>query len=145
MTEDSGSDEAAIGQVLMTVAEAFRELDASGLEKVYADDADWMNAFGTTQHGRDAIVQYHEQLFDDPHFSQGEVVGEPEASIRSVSDDVAVAKTYVERKGQETQSGDELPRRHNHSHKVLARQDDGWVIVSEMYMDERQSQPLSEQ
>lgn len=141
MTEDHGSDEAAIGQVLMTVAEAFRELDASGLEEVYAD---WMNAFGTTRHGREAIVQYHEQLFEDPHFSRGDVVGEPEASIRFVSDDVAVANTYVEREGQETQSGDELPSRHNHSHKVFARQDDGWVIVSEMYMDERRSQPLSE-
>ncbi|WP_231512946.1 YybH family protein [Haloferax mediterranei] len=120
----------------MASAQAFRELDTTKLAQMYAEDADWTNAFGTTLHGRDAIVEYHEELFEDPHFSRGKILGEPDGSIRFVSDDVAVAKTFVERAGQESAEGDELPTRRNHSLKVLNRQDEKWVIVSEMYMDE---------
>ena len=37
---------------------AFRGLDASGVEDLYVDDADWTNAFGTTLKGNREIAGY---------------------------------------------------------------------------------------
>ena len=62
-------DQAAIGEVLFTLASGFRELDASRFESVYLEYADWTNAFGTVLNGRDKIVSYLRDLFADPHFA----------------------------------------------------------------------------
>lgn len=59
-----------------------------------------------------------------------------------LGDDVAVATTYLEREGQRTAEGGELPVRRNHSLKVLPRDGDRWLIVSELYMDAREEEPL---
>ena len=129
---------AAIEQTLQKLGTAFREHDASALSGIYAENADWTNAFGTTRHGRDAIISYLRGLFADPHFAAGRPVGTPELAVRLVTDDVALAKTYVEIQGQQTVAGGALPTRRNHSLKVLSRQSDGrWLIVSEIYMDAR--------
>jgi ketosteroid isomerase-like protein len=83
-------------------------------------------------------VAYLAGLFADVHFGAGRLAGAPQVSIRPVTDDVVVARTYVEIAGQQTADGKELPNRRNHSLKVLARQPDGrWLIVSEIYMDAR--------
>jgi hypothetical protein len=63
----------------------------------------------------------------------GKPVGPPQASIRFVADDVAVAKTYIEREGQQTVDGSELPVRHNHSLKVLVNRDRRWQIDAQRY------------
>jgi uncharacterized protein (TIGR02246 family) len=131
-------DATAIGQTLRTLQAAFASRNADLLREVYAADADWTNAFGTTRSGRDAIVAYLRGLFADAHFGAGRLAGPPQVSVRPVTDDVVVAKTFVEIAGQQTAGGNELPTRRNHSLKVLARQPDGrWLIVSEIYMDAR--------
>jgi uncharacterized protein (TIGR02246 family) len=131
-------DAAAIEHTLRTLQIAFRSRDADALRDVYTADADWTNAFGTTLSGRDAIVAYLKGLFADAHFGAGQLVGPPQVSIRPVTPDVVVAKTYAEIAGQQTADGKELPTRRNHSLKVLARQPDGrWLIVSDIYMDAR--------
>jgi uncharacterized protein (TIGR02246 family) len=129
-------DAAAIEHTLLTLQIAFRSLNADALLDVYAADADWTNAFGTTLCGRDFIVAYLKGLFADAHFGAGQLIGPPEVSIRPVTPDVVVAKTYARIAGQQTADGKELPIRRNHSLKVFARQPDGrWLIVSDMYMD----------
>ena len=136
MTDDP--DAAAIAQTLRALQMAFRARNADSLNDVYADDADWTNAFGTTLSGRDAIVDYLSGLFADAHFAAGQMINPPQVSIRPVTDDVVAVKVYTEIAGQQTVDGQELPVRRNHSLKVLARQGDGrWLIVSEMYMDAR--------
>jgi len=78
-------------------------------------------------------------LFADAHFGAGKLIGRPQVSIRPVTPDVVVSKTYAEIAGQQTTDGKELPIRRNHSLKVLARQGDGrWLIVSDIYMDARE-------
>src|SRR5215470_4183983 len=132
----STNDAAAIERTLRTVQIAFRRRDADALRDVYVADADWTNAFGTTLTGRDAIVDYLRGLFADRHFAAGTLVGAPQVSVRAVTADVVVAKTYVEIAGQQTSDGTAMPNRRNHSLKVLARQGDGrWLIVSDIYMD----------
>lgn len=129
---------AAIEQTLQKLWTAFREHDARALSGIYVEDADWTNAFGTTRHGRDEIISYLRGLFVDAHFAAGRPVGAPELAVRFVTDDVALAKTYVEIQGQQTVAGGVLPMRRNHSLKVLSRQSDGrWLIVSEIFMDAR--------
>jgi uncharacterized protein (TIGR02246 family) len=131
-------DARAIEHTLRTLQIAFQNRNADALNEVYAADADWTNAFGTTRSGRDAIVAYLRGLFADEHFGAGRLVGAPQVSIHPVTPDVIVAKTYAEIAGQQTVDGSELPIRRNHSLKVLARQPDGcWLIVSEIYMDAR--------
>jgi uncharacterized protein (TIGR02246 family) len=132
----------AIGKILQKVGKAFGMMDASLLEDCYAEDADWVNAFGTTRKGRENIIEYLEKLFEDERFSQGKMVGEPQGSIRLLKEDVAIAKTYVERKGQGTRDGGEIDSRHNHSLKVLVKKEGNWLIVSDMYMDERDEKTL---
>jgi len=132
------SDADAIEQALRTVQVAFLRRDADALRDVYAADADWTNAFGTTRSGRDAIVSYLRGLFADRHFAAGALVGAPQVSVRAITPNVVVAKTYVEIAGQQTADGKPMPNRRNHSLKVLARQTDGgWLIVSDIYMDAR--------
>ncbi|MDN2566846.1 SgcJ/EcaC family oxidoreductase [Aquibium sp. A9E412] len=99
------SEQNPIEALLKTQYRAFAARDAEAMRGIYAEDADWTNAFGRSLSGRDAIVAYLGELFADPNFSDG----------------------------------DTLPVRHNHSLKLIGRQDDGsWKIVSEMYMDARQ-------
>jgi uncharacterized protein (TIGR02246 family) len=137
-------DATAIGQTLRTLQAAFANRNAELLREVYAADADWTNAFGTTRSGRDAIVAYLTGLFADAHFGAGRLAGPPQVSVRPVTNDVVVAKTYVEVAGQQTSDGKELPTRRNHSLKVLARQPDGrWLIASEIYMDAREETTYS--
>src|SRR5262245_32174234 len=102
-------DAAAIEQTLRTLQVAFASRNAGPLRDVYVADADWTNAFGTTRSGRDAIVTYLSGLFADPHFGAGRFAGPPQVSVRAVTDDVVVAKTYVEIAGQQTSDGKELP------------------------------------
>ncbi|HEY7298877.1 MAG TPA: SgcJ/EcaC family oxidoreductase [Xanthobacteraceae bacterium] len=132
--EDLGT---SIEGTLLALGTAFRQRDARLLESVYADDADWTNAFGTTLRGRRQIVAYLTGLFADPHFNAG-TAGRPQVSVRPVTDDVVLVKTVVDIEGQQRTDGTPLGARHNHSLKVLQRQPDGtWLIVSEMYMDAR--------
>jgi uncharacterized protein (TIGR02246 family) len=139
MTDEAGrpEDQQAVGEAMMQLANAFRTLDPAGLEAIYSEDADWTNAFGTTKKGAAEIVAYLAQLFADPHFAAGKPLGPPQASMRFVTHDVAVVKTYIEREGQQTSAGVQLPVRRNHSLKVFRREVGGWRIVSDIYMDAR--------
>jgi len=104
MTNEAGrpEDQQAVGEAMMLLANAFRTLDASGLGGLYSEDADWTNAFGTTKRGAAEIVAYLTQLFADPHFAAGKPLGPPQASMRFVADDVAVVKTYIDARDDQT-------------------------------------------
>jgi ketosteroid isomerase-like protein len=134
---DDGDVE-AIGTTLTRLAEGFARRDVSVLEGVYSEDADWTNAFGTTLKGSTAILEYLARLFADPRFGAGRLRGAPEFEIIPVSEDVVVARTYVEIEDQETVGGEAIPLRRNFSLKVLRREAAGrWPIIAEMYMDAR--------
>ena len=139
---DEAKDEAAIYEVLMKLGSAFRDLDAIGIDDLYVPDADWTNAFGTTVHGNLEIAEYLTVLFANRHFAAGAPLAPPRAWVRFVGMDVAIAKTYLERSGQQGSSGEELPVRHNHSLKVLTKDDGHWRIVSDLYMDARDDSTL---
>ena len=127
---------------MFKLASGFRDGTVEPLRDIHVDDADWTNAFGTTLKGRAQILDYLRHLFADERFTAGELVGQPQASVRFVRDDTAVVKTYAERRGQETVERGVLPTRHNHSLKVVVKQGGHWLIVSELYSDAREEQTL---
>src|SRR5699024_7069946 len=86
MNQADSEKEAAVGEVLMRLGKAFAACDVSGLEAVYAEDADWVNAFGSHCQGRDEIMAYLKTLFADARFGAGRMMGSPEASIRFIDD-----------------------------------------------------------
>ncbi len=95
-----------------------------------------------TLKGNQEIARYLTDLFGNPHFAAGAPTGPPEASVRFLGDNVALAKTYLERAGQQTAEGDTLPVRRNHSLKVLTKEAGSWRIVSDLYMDARDDTTL---
>jgi uncharacterized protein (TIGR02246 family) len=131
------ADQAAIKETLGRLFLGFAGRDAESLGPVYADDADWINAFGTVKWGRDEIVDYLRGLFADDNFNEGEVVDLPQSRVRRVADDVVVVSTALRVRGQGVVGGAAIDR-DNHSLHILGRQvDGGWLIVSELFMDTR--------
>jgi uncharacterized protein (TIGR02246 family) len=129
------ADQEAIGKTLLTLLKAFDDRDAAPLRRVYADDADWVNAFGTVKRGRDEIVEYLTGLFRDDNFNRGELAGPPETSFRVLTPEVVLVSAHLVVKGQGLVGGGTLDR-DNYSLRALQRQDDGsWLIVSEMFQD----------
>ena len=132
-------DRTAILATLGALLEGFQARDAAKLEPVYADDADWVNAFGTQKRGRDAIVSYLHGLFQDQNFNDGELAGPPVSRLRRLTADVITVSTHLQVTGQGLLDGGKIPLRDNFSLHILQRQDDGrWLIVSEMYNDANQ-------
>jgi uncharacterized protein (TIGR02246 family) len=129
------ADQEAIGKTLLTLLKAFDDRDAAPLRRVYSDDADWGNAFGTVKRGRDEIVDYLTGLFRDANFNRGELAGPPETSFRVLTPEVVLVSAHLIVKGQGLVGGGTLDR-DNYSLRALQRQDDGsWLIVSEMFQD----------
>jgi uncharacterized protein (TIGR02246 family) len=129
------TDQEAIGKTLLTLLKAFDDRDAAPLRRVYSDDADWVNAFGTVKRGRDEIVEYLTGLFRDDNFNRGELAGPPETGFRVLTPEVVLVSAHLIVKGQGLVGGGTLDR-DNYSLRALQRQDDGsWLIVSEMFQD----------
>jgi uncharacterized protein (TIGR02246 family) len=134
-------DQAAVGNTLGRLLRGFQTRNADALDGDYADDADWVNAFGTVRKGSAAIVEYLRGLFADANFSAGRPAGPPELSVRRVGDDGVVVSVHLRILGQGRVGGGEIAVRDNFSLHVLQRGADGrWPIVSEMYMDAREDE-----
>jgi uncharacterized protein (TIGR02246 family) len=134
-SELPAADQEAVGRTLLTLLKSFADRDAEPLRGVYADDADWVNAFGTVKRGRDEIVEYLRGLFRDDNFNRGELAGSPETSFRVLGPDAVLVSAHLKVRGQGLLGGGTLDR-DNFSLRALARQADGsWLIVSEMFSD----------
>jgi uncharacterized protein (TIGR02246 family) len=129
------ADQTAIIGTLMALQQGFARRDADALGAVYAPDADWVNAFGTTKHGAVDIVDHLRGLFADVNFDAGTVVSGPEIEIRVLTKDVVAVSAHLVVEGQGLIGGGTL-HRDNYSLRILQRGADGsWPIVSEMFMD----------
>ena len=133
--EDEG---AAINHTLNRLFAGFARRDADLLHNVYADDADWINAFGTVRRGSAQITAYLRGLFADQNFNDGRLVAAPECTLRRLDRDHALVHAHLQVQGQGLVGGGAIALRDNHSLRVISRQpDDSWRIVSELFMDVR--------
>jgi uncharacterized protein (TIGR02246 family) len=131
-------DQEAIGTTLGALLTGFGQRNADLLVGVYADDADWVNAFGTAKTGAAQIVEYLRGLFADANFDAGQPVAPPEARLRRLTDDVVIVSTHIKIRGQGLVGGGQIAVRDNYAQHVLQRQPDGrWLVVSELFMDAR--------
>lgn len=102
----------------------------------YSEDADWTNAFGMTERGREAICKRLAEVFSLPFVMAAQSAVADEA-VRFLGSDVAVAITKIARTGQKTPSGEELGQRDTRHQRVLFRSGGKWRIVSHLIADVR--------
>ena len=139
------ADQLAILHTLSMLQQGFATRDADMLTTVYSDDADWVNAFGTVQHGGPAIVTYLRGLFADANFDAGTVSAGPDIQMRVLTPEVVAVSVHVVVDGQGLIGGGTL-HRDNHSLHILQRRADGtWPIVTEMYNDANTVQTYAKQ
>jgi uncharacterized protein (TIGR02246 family) len=139
-------DQAAIGKTCGTLARGFATHSADGLQEIYAEDADWINAFGTVKKGAQEIAAYLKILFANANFAAGTMPEPPTISLRKVTDEVVVVTINQHIRGQLLTSGEAIQLRDNHSLHILHKETDGrWLIVSEMFMDARQDATMEAQ
>jgi uncharacterized protein (TIGR02246 family) len=135
------SDRAENLVTLSALFGGFAARDAAMLQKVYSDDADWVNAFGSVKRGGREIVDYLLGLFADANFNAGRLAAAPRSHLCQLTEDIATVSTHLQVHGQGLVGGGEIALRDNYSLRVLQKQADGrWLVVSEMYMDVRKDQ-----
>lgn len=105
----------------------------------YAEDADWVNAFGMRRKGRAAIEATLREVFALPFVAAG--VSETKGhDVRFLADDLAVVITSVQRRGQKTPSGEELGVRRTTHQRVFEKRAGKWMIVSHLISDARDTE-----
>ncbi|MEO8396706.1 MAG: SgcJ/EcaC family oxidoreductase [Chloroflexota bacterium] len=83
-------DEAAIQQIIKDVQTGWNKADGYAFARVFAEDSEFRSLWGDKVHGRDAIGQTHQHLFDGP--LRGSSLELEIEGIRFIRSDVA----YVE-------------------------------------------------
>ena len=133
----NAQDEAAIRSVIDHWRLAWDKFDASFLQGDYADDADWMNAYGSKNKGGPQIVASMAQLFKQPRIQSRRTTWS-EPRIRFVRSDVALAYRDYKTVGQKEPDGRESGDRNSHSMWVLVKQDGKWRIASQIISDDKE-------
>src|SRR5215510_12731228 len=88
-SEFDATDEAVIRKALENWNEGWDTFNAQLASMDYADDADWLNAFGVKKKGRAEIEKFLAEIFARPDLKEArfKTTG---LSIRFISPDVAV-------------------------------------------------------
>jgi uncharacterized protein (TIGR02246 family) len=130
-------DRRAIEKAVENWFSAWAQKDVRLAVQDYAEDADWINAFGRTCKGRPDLEMTIGEIFSSPYVMAGRdrIVG---LEIRFVGPDVALATTRIERTGQLTPSGEPLGTRHTTHLRVFSRTPAGWKIASHLISDARE-------
>ena len=131
----SADDEAAVRTIVNHWQQSWEKFDASVLAGDFADDAEWLNAFGVRQKGGANIVAFVSQVVKRPQV-QGRRTTWDEPQIRFLRPDVAMASRSYTTLGHKMPSGTELPERHTHSTWVLTKDNGKWRIASWVISDE---------
>lgn len=132
----STEDEAAIRRIVSHWQQAWDKFDSSVLEGDYADDADWINAFGVKNTGSAKIVANLSRTFKSPAV-QGRRTTWAEPRVRFVRPDVALAYRDYKTVGQKDSDGREMPQRNTHSTWLLSKENGTWLIISQVISDDK--------
>lgn len=132
---ESVADEAAIRTIIQHWQQNWDKFDASVLEGDYAEDADWLNAFGVKHKGGASIVAFVGTVVKRPQ-NQGRHTtwGTPE--IRFVRPDVAIAYRDYQTEGNKAANGKDAPERRTHSTWIMAKNGGKWQIISQVISDD---------
>lgn len=133
----TNQDEEAIKRAIANWDKGWKEFDARLATQDYAEDADWINAFGRARKGRAEIQRFFTDTFAAPEMRSRRSTPST-SSIRFVRPDVALISSSRETVGQKTASGGEYPTRKTHDLRVMVKDKGKWVIASHQIMDEKE-------
>ena len=140
VSPESLAAETAIRQAIADWDTGWRTFNADIVSQDYADDADWINAFGEVRKGRAQIHAYLAHGFASPEWLSRHSTPST-VSIRFVSPDIAVVSSSRQTVGQKSASGQPYPTRKTHDLRVFVHQNGRWEIVSHEIMDEKEARP----
>jgi uncharacterized protein (TIGR02246 family) len=121
------ANEAAIREVLEKYTTAFNNHDAHALAMLYAENADFTNMFGASQHGRAAIEKNATALFKGPLKDAQRT--DMLKSVRMLNPALAVLDETWEMSGTRAANGSENPVRKGLMTWVMARRGGEWYIL----------------
>ena len=130
---DSARDEATIRSIVDHWRHAWQAFDASVLEGDYADDADWLNAFGVRKRGAAEIVAFASQVVKQPNV-QGRQTNWGEIHVRFLRPTWRSPFVITKQPGT-TRDGRELPERRTHANWLLTKEGGKWRIASHVISD----------
>jgi uncharacterized protein (TIGR02246 family) len=131
----TAEDEAAIRAIVNHWQQSWENFDASVLAGDYAEDADWLNAFGVRIKGGAKIVEFVSKVVKRPGV-QGRHTTWREIAVRFVRPDVALAYRDYTTVGHKAPNGQEMPQRNTHSTWLLTKDGGRWHIASQMICDD---------
>ncbi|MEM1081097.1 MAG: SgcJ/EcaC family oxidoreductase [Pseudomonadota bacterium] len=140
----SAGDLDAIRTLMMSSGQGWAEGNAGQVAVVYADDAEWMNAFGDVRRGREAIEGYLTDLFsyDEEGMGENEQANGRMISMRYVGDDVVILHSMtISNRAGALEGAD---HRQVHSTSVLAKEEGQWTVVHEHISDARPRTTIKE-
>jgi hypothetical protein len=107
------------------------------LEKIWADDGRWLQAFGRVFYGKDSIINFIKVLHNNPGYavSTASNYGDPE--IKFLRPDIAVVHQYHEREGQII-NGVVTPTRRINTTYIMSKENGTWLLRDKVTMDERE-------
>ncbi|WP_287111478.1 SgcJ/EcaC family oxidoreductase [Methylobacillus sp.] len=132
--------ESLIKAIVSRWDQGWADFDAALASRDYAEDADWINAFGVFKHGRKEIFQYLRNIYHSPQVTSRRSTSSI-SSIHFIRPDIAVVTSYRETAGQKTASGAEYPLRKTRDLRVLAFEHGLWKIASHLVADEKAALP----
>jgi uncharacterized protein (TIGR02246 family) len=131
----SAEDEAAVRTIILHWQQSWENFDASVLQGDYAEDADWLNAFGVRIKGGGKIVEFVKTVVKRPAV-QGRHTTWDEPTIRFLRSDVALATRDYRTIGHVALDGKEMPQRNTHSTWLLTKEGGRWRIASQVISDD---------
>jgi uncharacterized protein (TIGR02246 family) len=119
-------ESAAIRKVVAGFEEAWNTHDMKALEKLFSEDAEFINVVGMHWRGRKAIVAahaaYHETIFKNHRIKTDTV------EIRTLGEGHAIAVATLTGDSFKTPDGQVIPMRQHRLTYVLTKGSDGWKI-----------------
>lgn len=112
--------------------EGWKTKDASLAVADYAEDVDWTNAFGDRFQGRDALEKGLEFIFGLDFVMAGDSGANEYRDVTFLADDIALVRSQLVRRGQETETGEVMKDRQINHLRVLRKKNGEWRIVSHL-------------
>ncbi len=128
----TSADSLAVLKTLDSWNQGWAEVNVDLAVQSYADDADWTNAFGDRFQGKEALKNGLEFIFSLGFVMAGDSGSNEYTDIRFLNSNIAMMRSKLVRKGQNTSSGTTMPDRHINHLRVLEKRNGKWLIVSHL-------------
>lgn len=121
----SASDEAGVRQLVKDFDAAATTHDPAKYAAMFAEDADWENAFGDRRKGRNEIRDGMGSVMKTFSTAQEKIT---DVKVHCLAPQLALVDIYQTITGQKTPKGVEVPTRHIRMTQLHEKRDGSWVI-----------------